>query len=104
MPLDWKLFSLSKLHEIEPSTSSIEATTDGRVDLLFTKALCSSHPQHSPKLPYSKGIGSLAAAIPVLTVMEREKLSKKKLKCTARGELARAVAFVLPQETHMSGS
>ena len=38
---------------------------------------------HSPNLPYSKGIGSPAAAIPVLKVVQREKLSRGKLKCTA---------------------
>ena len=38
---------------------------------------------HSPNLPYSEGIGSPPAAIPVLKVVQREKLSRGKLKCTA---------------------
>ena len=42
---------------------------------------------HSPNLPYSRGIGSLAVAIPVLKVVEREKLSRGKLKCTAGAPL-----------------
>ena len=38
---------------------------------------------HSPNLPYSKGIGSPAAAIPFWKVIKREKLCRGKLKCTA---------------------
>ena len=43
--LNWKLFPLSKLHKIEPCTSYMEATTAGWVDQLWTKEICSSHPQ-----------------------------------------------------------
>ena len=42
----WKLFPLSKLHEIEPLKSYMEATTTRRVDQLWTKEDCSSHSQH----------------------------------------------------------
>ena len=38
---------------------------------------------HSPNLPYSKGMGSYAAAIRFLKVVYREKLSIGKLQCTA---------------------
>ena len=46
MRLNWKIFSLSKLLEIEPFKSYMEATTAGRVDQLWTKGDYSSHPQH----------------------------------------------------------
>ena len=39
---------------------------------------------HSQNLPYSKGIGSPAAAISLLKVVQRLKLSRSKLKRTAR--------------------
>ena len=45
------------------------------------------HLSHSPNLPYSKGIGSPAAAILLLKVMYRENLCKGKLKCTTRAPL-----------------
>ena len=42
--LKWKLFQLSKLHEIVPSKSCMETTTAGWVDHLWTKRIFSSHP------------------------------------------------------------
>ena len=41
------------------------------------------HSGHSPNLPYSKGMGSHAAAIRFLKVVQREKLNRGKLQCTA---------------------
>ena len=38
----------------------------------------------SPNLPYSEGIDSPTAAIPLLKGMQREKLCRGILKCTAR--------------------
>ena len=46
MPPNWKLFSLDKLHEIEPLKIHMEATTIGGVDQLWTKEECYSHSQH----------------------------------------------------------
>ena len=42
---NWKIFPFSKLHEVEPFKSYMEATTAGRDDQLWTKRDCSSHPQ-----------------------------------------------------------
>ena len=42
---NWKLFPLSKLHEIEPLKSYMKTTTAGRVDQLWTKGECSIYPQ-----------------------------------------------------------
>ena len=42
----WKLFPLSKLHDIELLKSYMEATTTRRVDQLWTKEDCSSHSQN----------------------------------------------------------
>ena len=46
MPPSWKLFPLSRLHEIEPLKSYMEATTTGRIDQLWTNKECSSNSQH----------------------------------------------------------
>ena len=44
---DSKLFSLSKLHVIEPFKRYMEATTSGQVDQLWTKVECCSHTRKS---------------------------------------------------------
>ena len=41
-----KLFPSEQLYKIESLKSYMEATTTGRVDQLWTKEKCSSHPQH----------------------------------------------------------
>ena len=74
-----KLFPLSNLHKIEPLKRVMEATTSGRVDQLWTKEKCPSHPwhllgklktagqgcglHHSPNLPYFKRVGSPVVAL-----------------------------------------
>ena len=45
MQLNWKLFPMSKLYQIEPFKSYMEATTAGWVDQLWIKGDCSSHSQ-----------------------------------------------------------
>ena len=44
---DSKLFSLSKLHVIEPFKSYMEATPSVQVDQLWTKVECYSHTRES---------------------------------------------------------
>ena len=53
MPLSWKVFSMSKLHEIEPFKIYMDATTSlrvwytsGQVNHLLTKGESWSYPQH----------------------------------------------------------
>ena len=41
---NWKLFPLSKVHEVEPFKRYIEATTAGQ-DQVWTKGNCSSPPE-----------------------------------------------------------
>ena len=49
----------------------------------------------SPNLPYSEGIGSQAVAIPLLKVVQREKLCRGKLQCTA------GATFKSPKTVHI---
>ena len=64
MPPNWKLFPLSKLHEIEPLKGYMEATTTGRVDQLLTKEVCSSHSQPILEKVRKKLVMAVASLLP----------------------------------------
>ena len=46
MDPNWKSFPLRKLHKIERLKIHMDSTTTGRVDQLWKKEECSSHPKH----------------------------------------------------------